>query len=144
MSAVPFTQYELAWPTNPSGGNTVDDTHSIPAGGVVVWHIKTPATYKSGTVYLSEYGSPPTPRQGALNKTPGDLYTQIGPANASGAFSGDTNPNVPFRMALPSGKHVDPSNYMIVGPNTDLYLNVENVNESASGQVIVTLAVANS
>lgn len=124
----------IIWPTTPAG---LYLQLLIPLDGASV-QVVTPASYKSATFALCEYNVPggdpePCPYQGALNYDQGDFDTQIGPSNATGAFNGDIEPSVQFRMVLPSGKHVNPDDYLLVGPGKTIYFNAIPVNPPGPG-----------
>lgn len=130
VSAAPTgaVMYELTW--DPNGGITSDNSHSVAPGQVTTWHFRTPAKLGTGggAVQLVEHdnssggSAQPCPYYGALNTTPGDCFTQLGPTMNSGAFNGSVEPRVEFKGSQPNKKGSAPA--FVLEANTDYYFNV--------------------
>jgi hypothetical protein len=116
---------------NANGTQGINDSNGVGQGEVVAIHFKTPATVGAGGGWIgfvehtnASGGGVPVHYQGALNTTPGDLSTDIGVPGASSRFANALGPTINFR-GQPVVSHGQPQPTITLQPNTDYYLNVQ-------------------
>ena len=83
--------------------------------------VPTPPSSGKGSIGVSEYQDPPTPRSGSLSTQPCDFTVGLtGAHGLSTVFAGDIEPIVYFTLGYVK------SGYIELQPSTTYYLNVNN------------------